>query len=108
MSVQPALELRGIRKTFPGVVAVDGVDLTLYPGTIHALVGENGAGKSTLAAIAFGEMHPDRGTVVANGTVGLVHQQRPVFSRHGAGISPAGPGRGTPTASSSTALNYPS
>ncbi|HUZ48800.1 MAG TPA: ABC transporter ATP-binding protein [Candidatus Dormibacteraeota bacterium] len=73
-SAQPVLLLRGIRKTYPGVVAVDDVDLELFPGEIHALVGENGAGKSTLASIAFGEMRPDRGTVEARGVVGLVHQ----------------------------------
>ena len=44
----PAIELRDIVKRFPGVVANDGVNLTVMPGTIHAIVGENGAGKSTL------------------------------------------------------------
>jgi simple sugar transport system ATP-binding protein len=77
----PALQLRGIRKTFPGVVAVDGVDLDLYAGEIHALVGENGAGKSTLAAIAFGELRPDAGTVEAHGSVGLVHQHFELVGR---------------------------
>jgi general nucleoside transport system ATP-binding protein len=78
---EPMLSLRGIRKSFPGVVAVDGVDLDLYPGEIHALVGENGAGKSTLAAIAFGELQPDAGEVVARGTVGLVHQHFELIGR---------------------------
>ncbi|HTV92043.1 MAG TPA: ATP-binding cassette domain-containing protein [Verrucomicrobiae bacterium] len=76
-----SLSLRGIRKTFPGILAVDGVDLDLYPGEIHALVGENGAGKSTLSAIAFGEMRPDEGTVTARGTVGLVHQHFELIGR---------------------------
>jgi simple sugar transport system ATP-binding protein len=76
-----ALTLRGICKAFPGVVAVDGVDLDLYPGEIHALVGENGAGKSTLSAIAFGELQPDAGTVHARGTVGLVHQHFELIGR---------------------------
>ncbi|HTZ54397.1 MAG TPA: ABC transporter ATP-binding protein [Candidatus Acidoferrum sp.] len=78
---EPALSLRGIRKTFPGVVAVDGVDLELYPGEIQALVGENGAGKSTLAAIAFGELQPDDGEVIARGAVGLVHQHFELIGR---------------------------
>jgi general nucleoside transport system ATP-binding protein len=78
---EPALSLRGIRKSFPGVVAVDGVDLDLYPGEIHALVGENGAGKSTLSAIAFGELAPDAGEVVARGVVGLVHQHFELIGR---------------------------
>jgi simple sugar transport system ATP-binding protein len=75
------LTLRDIRKAFPGVVAVDGVDLDLYPGEIHALVGENGAGKSTLSAIAFGELKPDEGSVTAHGTVGLVHQHFELIGR---------------------------
>lgn len=81
MERTPALELRSIVKQFPGVLAVDRVDLTLYPGEIHALVGENGAGKSTLSAIAFGELNADSGTVTANGTVGLVHQHFELVGR---------------------------
>ncbi len=76
-----ALELTGIRKAFPGVVAVDGVDLALEEGEIHALVGENGAGKSTLAAIAAGELRPDAGSVHASGRVGLVHQHFELVER---------------------------
>ena len=56
-----ALSLSGIRKTFPGVVALDDVDLTLYPGEIHALLGENGAGKSTLIKILTGAYMADAG-----------------------------------------------
>jgi simple sugar transport system ATP-binding protein len=81
MAAEPVLSLRGIHKAFPGIVAVDGVDLDLYPGEIHALVGENGAGKSTLSAIAFGELQPDTGTVSARGTVGLVHQHFELIGR---------------------------
>ncbi len=79
--MEPALELRGIRKAYPGVVAVNGVDLDLYPGEIHALVGENGAGKSTLANIAFGEVSADAGTIKAVGTIGLVHQHFELVGR---------------------------
>ena len=75
------LELRGIRKHFGPVLAVDGVDLDLHAGEIHALVGENGAGKSTLAAIAFGAVVPDAGTVDAKAPVGLVHQHFQLVDR---------------------------
>lgn len=70
-----------MRKWYPGVKAVDGVDLDVYPGEIHALVGENGAGKSTLASIAFGAIAPDAGSVTARGTVGLVHQHFELVGR---------------------------
>ncbi|HET9096845.1 MAG TPA: ABC transporter ATP-binding protein [Candidatus Baltobacteraceae bacterium] len=76
------LRLRGIGKSFPGVRAVDGVDLELYSGEIHALVGENGAGKSTLANIAFGALRPDEGVVETGGNVvGLVHQHFELVGR---------------------------
>ncbi|HZT14213.1 MAG TPA: ABC transporter ATP-binding protein [Candidatus Baltobacteraceae bacterium] len=81
METVNALELRGIRKTFGSVVALDGVDLDLQAGEVHALVGENGAGKSTLASIAFGTLKADSGTVRAAGTVGLVHQHFELVGR---------------------------
>jgi rhamnose transport system ATP-binding protein len=58
MSVAPIIRLRGMRKTFAANVAVDGVDLDLFPGEVHALVGENGAGKSTLMRVLAG-LNPD-------------------------------------------------
>jgi ribose transport system ATP-binding protein len=63
----PALEMRGIRKTFPGVVALDGVDLTLEAGDVHMLLGENGAGKSTLMKILSGAYRKDAGVIKVGG-----------------------------------------
>src|SRR5438034_327427 len=63
----PALEMRGICKTFPGVVALDRVDLTLQAGDVHMLLGENGAGKSTLMKILSGAYRRDAGEIRING-----------------------------------------
>ena len=63
----PVLEMRGIRKAFPGVVALDGVDLTLEAGDVHMLLGENGAGKSTLMKILGGAYRKDAGDIRLNG-----------------------------------------
>ncbi|GII54749.1 sugar ABC transporter ATP-binding protein [Planotetraspora thailandica] len=62
------LEMAGVSKGFPGVRALEGVDLRLYPGEIHALMGENGAGKSTLIKVLTGVHQPDAGEVRLGGT----------------------------------------
>ena len=62
-----AIQLTDIVKRFPGVVANDGVDLTVREGSVHAIVGENGAGKSTLMKTLYGAHKPDEGTIVVNG-----------------------------------------
>jgi ABC-type uncharacterized transport system ATPase subunit len=65
----PRLQLAGITKAYPAVVANANVDLTVLPGEIHAVLGENGAGKSTLMKIIYGVVRPDSGTMRWNGKV---------------------------------------
>ena len=69
----PAVELRGVHKSFGGVRALRGVDLALRSGEIHALVGENGAGKSTLVRILGGVHQPDEGELLAGGEHVALH-----------------------------------
>ena len=97
MSGTPVLEVRGITKRFPGVIANQDVDLVLNAGEIHCLLGENGAGKSTLVNVVFGLYQPDEGEILVDGEavrftnsadaiargIGMVHQHFqliPVFS----------------------------
>lgn len=73
------IELQGMTKTFPGVLANDSVDLKIKPGEIHALLGENGAGKSTLVKMIYGILKPDAGTIFFNG--GRVEIESPARAR---------------------------
>jgi simple sugar transport system ATP-binding protein len=88
MPYENVIEMRGISKAFPGVLANDSIDLTVRKGEIHALLGENGAGKSTLMNILFGLYQPDSGKILVRGIetkipgpvkatelgIGMVHQ----------------------------------
>ncbi|MCC9704104.1 sugar ABC transporter ATP-binding protein [Streptomyces sp. MNU76] len=67
------LRIEGIRKTFPGVVALDGVDFDLRRGEVHVLLGENGAGKSTLIKMLSGAHTPDAGRILAAGEEVRIH-----------------------------------
>jgi len=67
MGDPPILQMTGIRKAFPGVVALDGVDFSLRPGEVHALMGENGAGKSTLIKVLTGVYGIDAGDIRLDG-----------------------------------------
>jgi len=64
---QPILEMQHISKRFDATQALEDVSLSLYPGEVHALIGENGAGKSTLIKIMTGVHRPDTGTILLDG-----------------------------------------
>jgi methyl-galactoside transport system ATP-binding protein len=96
MASEYKLELRGVSKSFPGVKALDNVQLAVRPGTVHALMGENGAGKSTLMKCLFGIYKMDAGEVYIDGEkvvidnpdeamkkgIAMVHQElQPVLAR---------------------------
>ncbi|MCX4805296.1 ABC transporter ATP-binding protein [Streptomyces sp. NBC_01214] len=76
-----AVELRGITKRFPGVVANHDIDITVRRGTVHALVGENGAGKSTLMKILYGMQKPDEGTITVDGEQVVFHDPGDAIDR---------------------------
>ena len=68
-----AVQLAGITKRFPGVVANSDINISVRRGTVHALVGENGAGKSTLMKTLYGMHQPDEGTITVNGVQVTFH-----------------------------------
>jgi ABC-type uncharacterized transport system ATPase subunit len=86
--VKPLITLRGMYKRFPGVLANDNIDMDIYPGEVHALLGENGSGKSTLMCLLSGLYKPDGGSIRVDGEekkfgsprdaiacgIGMVHQ----------------------------------
>ena len=85
---QVIIQLQGIVKKFPGVLANDHVDLDICAGEIHAILGENGSGKSTLMSVLAGLYKPDEGKILVNGVehkfrspkdaidsgIGMIHQ----------------------------------
>ena len=66
-AIIPRLQLQGMTKIYPAVIANDSIDMTIGPGEIHAVLGENGAGKSTLMKAIYGVVKPDRGRILWNG-----------------------------------------
>ena len=84
MTATPIFQLQGISKTFPGVKALDNVELALYPGEVTALMGENGAGKSTLVKIMTGIYQPDSGHIEIGGQATTIANAR---EAHALGIT---------------------
>ena len=79
IKMTPRLELRGIYKSYPGVIANENISLSVLPGEIHAVLGENGAGKSTLMKIIYGASPADQGEIICDGKV--VGEHGPAVSR---------------------------
>lgn len=77
----PVLEVRGLTKRFPGVIANDHIDLTLHRGEVLGLLGENGAGKSTLMNIIYGLYAPDEGEILLNGQPVIIHDPNDAIRR---------------------------
>jgi simple sugar transport system ATP-binding protein len=77
----PAIEMRGVTKRYPGVLANDHIDLDVRPGEIHALLGENGAGKSTLMNILYGLAEPDEGEILMDGQPVTIHSPADAIAR---------------------------
>lgn len=75
------LEVRGLTKAFPGVLACDHIDLTLYKGEVLGLLGENGAGKSTLMNLIYGLYSPDEGEIFINGESVTIHNPNDAIQR---------------------------
>ncbi len=87
LPAQPLLAVRGITKTFPGVVANDGVALEVRAGEVHALLGENGAGKTTLMNILYGIYQPEAGEILVRGSPVRIRSPRDAIAR-GIGMVP--------------------
>ena len=86
--LSPSVEMKGVRKSFGRLVALDGADITAYSGEVHGLVGENGAGKTTLMNVLAGMVRPHGGEVLLGGDPrGVLHAAGRVEPRHRHGTS---------------------